>query len=324
MILFLTRGAVRGRWVGARWGRGRTHMPAVKTRLSTPSACAIVSSWCTCSVRDNCRVRAARGCVGVCTRVSGWHMEGGGASHLVEHRAQPIVQLPEARGQLLVRRGLRRRHEQTQKAEAVPAFVVATYLSFSSEDIGRYLCLLQNFDEDGSHSLLRAMAKSIRSKVKKRLRSVKRGVLKKDLQVCCGCPRTHTRTRAHTTPRFKSPRRSTISRQPPLASALHLLLSLSLSLGQDPATKVGKAAAVVKTKLAEACTGFIKPPKRVYNAFRYDEPEAIIPQHDWRQVRVGIVTTHMFRILTVHLFLVQKSAAALQFALEMPSHSHDG
>ena len=75
------------------------------------------------------------GCVGVCTRVSGWHMEGGGASHLVEHRAQPIVQLPEARGQLLVRRGLRRRHEQTQKAEAVPAFVVATYLSFSSEDI---------------------------------------------------------------------------------------------------------------------------------------------------------------------------------------------
>lgn len=169
------------------------------------------------------------GCVGVCTRVSGWHMEGGGASHLVEHRAQPIVQLPEARGQLLVRRGLRRRHEQTQKAEAVPAFVVATYLSFSSEDIGRYLCLLQNFDEDGSHSLLRAMAKSIRSKVKKRLRSVKRGVLKKDLQVCCGCPRTHTRTRAHTTPRFESPRRSTISRQPPLASALHLLLSLSLS-----------------------------------------------------------------------------------------------
>lgn len=133
--MFLTRGAVRGRWVGARWGRGRTHMPAVKTRLSTPSVCAIVSSWCTCSVRDNCRVRAARGCVGVCTRVSGWHMEGGGASHLVEHRAQPIVQLPEARGQLLVRRGLRRRHEQTQKAEAVPAFVVATYLSFSSEDI---------------------------------------------------------------------------------------------------------------------------------------------------------------------------------------------
>lgn len=113
-----------------------------------------------------------------------------------------------------------------------------------------------------------------------------------------------------------------------LASRLWQVLStyssLSLSLGQDPATKVGKAAAVVKTKLAEACTGFIKPPKRVYNAFRYDEPEAIIPQHDWRQVRVGIVTTHMFRILTVHLFLVQKSAAALQFALEMPSHSHDG
>ena len=131
--MFLTRGAVRGRWVGARWGRGRTHMPAVKTRLSTPSACAIVSSWCTCSVRDNCRVRAARGCVGVCTRVCGWHMEGGGASRLVEHRAQPIVQLPEARGQLLMRRGLRRRHEQKQKAQAVPAFLWLENLSFSQD-----------------------------------------------------------------------------------------------------------------------------------------------------------------------------------------------
>lgn len=52
---------------------------------------------------------------------------------------------------------------------------------------------------------------------------------------------------------------------------------------QDPNTKVGKGAHVVKTKLAEACTGYIKPVKRVYNAFRSDDPEAIIPQHDWKQ-----------------------------------------
>ena len=52
---------------------------------------------------------------------------------------------------------------------------------------------------------------------------------------------------------------------------------------QDPNTKVGKGAHVVKTKLAEACTGYIKPAKRVHNAFRSDDPEAIIPQHDWRQ-----------------------------------------
>ena len=86
---------------------------------------------------------------------------------------------------------------------------------------------------------------------------------------------------------------------------------------------MGKAAAVVKTKLAEACTGFIKPPKRVYNAFRYDEPEAIIPQHDWRQVRVGIVTPHMFRILTVHLVLVEKSDRDSSYVsnLDCPSFS---
>ena len=43
-----------------------------------------------------------------------------------------------------------------------------------------------SFDEDGSF-LCEPMAKSIRSKVKKRLRSVKRGVLKKDLQVHATC-----------------------------------------------------------------------------------------------------------------------------------------
>jgi len=77
------------------------------------------------------------------------------------------------------------------------------------------------------------MAKSIRSKVKKRLRSVKRGVLKRELA--------------------------------------------------DPASKLGVPQARVKETLAQAATGYIKPGKKKLNAFRSDDQEAEIPQHNWRQ-----------------------------------------
>uniref|UniRef100_A0A7S4F0B0 Uncharacterized protein n=1 Tax=Chrysotila carterae TaxID=13221 RepID=A0A7S4F0B0_CHRCT len=77
------------------------------------------------------------------------------------------------------------------------------------------------------------MAKSLRSKVKKRLRTVKRGVIKKQLA--------------------------------------------------DPQTKLGAGPAKVMEKLKEAGSGFIKPGKRLRSAFRYDDDDAEIAQHNWRQ-----------------------------------------
>ena len=77
------------------------------------------------------------------------------------------------------------------------------------------------------------MAKSIRSKVKKRLRTVKRGVVKKELL--------------------------------------------------DPSSKLGKREVQKEVKLMEALSGHLKPGVRLKNAFRSDDPDAIIPQHEWRQ-----------------------------------------
>ena len=77
------------------------------------------------------------------------------------------------------------------------------------------------------------MAKSIRSKVKKRLRTVKRGVVKREL--------TKTGT----------------------------------SHNDGELAKQGK--------IAEALSGHLKPHKRIRNAFRSDDPDADIPQHNWRQ-----------------------------------------
>ena len=103
------------------------------------------------------------------------------------------------------------------------------------------------------------MAKSIRSKVKKRLRTVKRGVIKSELT--------------------------------------------------KPTSKLGVRETQKSAKLQEAMSGYIKPgthahspsppivrPKahtrpptlplsgvRIKNAFRYDDADAVIPQHDWKQ-----------------------------------------
>uniref|UniRef100_A0A7S0Q6D2 Uncharacterized protein n=1 Tax=Coccolithus braarudii TaxID=221442 RepID=A0A7S0Q6D2_9EUKA len=77
------------------------------------------------------------------------------------------------------------------------------------------------------------MAKSIRSKVKKRLRTVKRGVVKREQA--------------------------------------------------DPSTKLGAGVQKVKEKLAEAASGYIAPGKRLRSAFRYDDDDAEIAQHNWRQ-----------------------------------------
>ena len=78
------------------------------------------------------------------------------------------------------------------------------------------------------------MAKSqVKAKVKKRLRAVKRGVLKRDTST--------------------------------------------------EGTTYQKRAASKESKMAGALTGDIAPPPRVRNAFRFDDTEAEIPQHDWRQ-----------------------------------------
>lgn len=77
------------------------------------------------------------------------------------------------------------------------------------------------------------MAKSIRSKIKKRLRSVKRGVVK--------------------------------------------------SQKADPSSKLGVGVQKAKEKLTEAASGYIAPGKRLRSAFRYDDEDAEIAQHAWRQ-----------------------------------------
>jgi hypothetical protein len=77
------------------------------------------------------------------------------------------------------------------------------------------------------------MAKSIRSKVKKRHRTVKRGVVKRELK--------------------------------------------------DQESKLGTREKLKSGKLGEASTGYIRPTKAAKNAFRSDDPEAVIPQHSFRQ-----------------------------------------
>ena len=80
---------------------------------------------------------------------------------------------------------------------------------------------------------LLAMAKGLRSKVKKRLRTVKRGVVKRELA--------------------------------------------------DPSSKLGVRNTAIHKKLEEALSGYLKPEVRARNAFRYDDADAVVPQHNWRQ-----------------------------------------
>merc|ERR1719231_72044 len=77
------------------------------------------------------------------------------------------------------------------------------------------------------------MGKSIHSKVKKRLRTVKRGVLKRELAT--------------------------------------------------PGSKLNVREVAKAAKIQEALSGYIKPGTRTKNAFRSDDPDATIPQHNWRQ-----------------------------------------
>ena len=77
------------------------------------------------------------------------------------------------------------------------------------------------------------MAKGLRCKVKKRFRTVKRGVVKQQLR--------------------------------------------------DPESKLGRREVQKEAKLREALSGDIKPGTKVKNAFRSDDPDAVIPQHEWRQ-----------------------------------------
>ena len=75
--------------------------------------------------------------------------------------------------------------------------------------------------------------KGLRSKVKKRLRTVKRGVVKRELA--------------------------------------------------DPSSKLGVRNTAIHKKLEEALSGYLKPEVRARNAFRYDDADAVVPQHNWRQ-----------------------------------------
>ena len=77
------------------------------------------------------------------------------------------------------------------------------------------------------------MAKGLRCKVKKRLRNVKRGVVKRELR--------------------------------------------------DPSSKLGKREVQKETKNLEALSGFLQPGKPLRSAFRYDDADAVIPQHEFRQ-----------------------------------------
>ena len=77
------------------------------------------------------------------------------------------------------------------------------------------------------------MAKSIRSKVKKRLRTVKRGVVKRELAT--------------------------------------------------PGSKLNAREVAKAVKNEEALAGYIKPERKLRNAFRYDDADAEIPQHNFRQ-----------------------------------------
>ena len=77
------------------------------------------------------------------------------------------------------------------------------------------------------------MAKSIRSKVKKELRTVKRGVIKRELAT--------------------------------------------------PGSKLNVREVAKAAKSEEALSGHIKPPPKIRNAFRYDDADAVIPQHNFRQ-----------------------------------------
>ena len=77
------------------------------------------------------------------------------------------------------------------------------------------------------------MAKSLRSKVKKRHRTVKRGVLKRSQMI--------------------------------------------------PGTAQFDGEASKAKKTQEALSGHIEPGKKFKNWFRSDDPDAIIPQHSWRQ-----------------------------------------
>ena len=81
--------------------------------------------------------------------------------------------------------------------------------------------------------LAETMAKGLRSKVKKRLRTVKRGVVKRELA--------------------------------------------------DLASKLGVRNTAIQHKLEEALSGYLKPEVRARNAFRYDDADAVVPQHNWRQ-----------------------------------------
>merc|ERR1712087_646073 len=51
----------------------------------------------------------------------------------------------------------------------------------------------------------------------------------------------------------------------------------------DPSTKLGSGVHKVKEKLTEAASGYIAPGKRLRSAFRYDDADAEIAQHNWRQ-----------------------------------------
>ena len=50
-----------------------------------------------------------------------------------------------------------------------------------------------------------------------------------------------------------------------------------------PGTVMNVREVAKEQKLQEALSGYIKPPTRRKNAFRSDDPDAEIPQHDWRQ-----------------------------------------
>ena len=78
-----------------------------------------------------------------------------------------------------------------------------------------------------------AMAKSLRSKVKKRLRTVKRGVIKKELATA--------------------------------------------------GSKLNVREVAKEVKNAEALSGHLQPGKRLRSAFRYDDNDAVFPQHNFRQ-----------------------------------------
>ena len=84
-----------------------------------------------------------------------------------------------------------------------------------------------------------------------------------------------------------APRRASAQRRIPSAQVKKRLRTLKRGVVKrelkDATSKLGVRPAKVSEKLTEAASGYIRPPRKVKNAFRSEDPDAVIPQHEYRQ-----------------------------------------